>query len=195
MTTKERISEEARKLFSTKGYEATSVRDIAKVVGIKDSSLYNHYKSKQAIFDYIIEMHEEVANKEFMEFYNNNNYEDENIIIESAVAIFMAFIDPCVVETRRMLTMEMYHNGNAKNIYYKLFYKEPYRWCEIVFEKLIHVGVIRKDEIDTLYYKFYSPIHMLTLEYDFEKYSEEELINRVKKHGLEFIKEYRKNKK
>lgn len=191
MTTKERISEEARRLFSIKGYEATSVRDIAKAVGIKDSSLYNHYKNKQEIFDYIIECYEEVANREFMEFYNNNNYADENIIIESSIAILMAFIDPCVVETRRMLAMEMYHNENAKNIYYKLFYKEPYNWCEIIFGELIKSGIIREENIETLYYRFYSPIFMLILECDFKSYREEELINKIRKHGVEFLKEYR----
>ena len=46
MTTKERIIEEALTLFAEKGYQGTSVKNIADAVGIKDSSLYKHYKSK-----------------------------------------------------------------------------------------------------------------------------------------------------
>ena len=46
-------SEDTRKgagAFSAQGYDAVSVGDIAKAVGIKAPSLYNHYPSKRAIF-------------------------------------------------------------------------------------------------------------------------------------------------
>ncbi|HAS56392.1 MAG TPA: TetR/AcrR family transcriptional regulator, partial [Firmicutes bacterium] len=52
--TKEKIVDKALELFSIKGYEAVSVNEIAKAVGIRASSLYNHYPSKQAIFDAIV---------------------------------------------------------------------------------------------------------------------------------------------
>ena len=55
MTTKERIIEEALTLFAEKGYQGTSVKNIADAVGIKDSSLYKHYKSEQEIFDTIVQ--------------------------------------------------------------------------------------------------------------------------------------------
>ena len=52
--TKKRIMEEALRLFSENGYDAVSVEQIAQAVGIKAPSLYNHYKSKRAIFDGIV---------------------------------------------------------------------------------------------------------------------------------------------
>ena len=36
--------------------KGTSVKNIADAVGIKDASLYNHFKSKQEIFDSIVEL-------------------------------------------------------------------------------------------------------------------------------------------
>lgn len=53
--TKERIFDESLELFSKKGYEAVSVREIAREVGIRESSIYNHYKNKEAILDAIID--------------------------------------------------------------------------------------------------------------------------------------------
>lgn len=53
--TKQRILEKSLELFSAKGYDAVSVGEIAKAVGIKAPSLYNHFPSKQAIFDAILE--------------------------------------------------------------------------------------------------------------------------------------------
>jgi AcrR family transcriptional regulator len=55
MSTRETIIREALNLFSVKGYDAVSLRDIASRVGIKESSLYNHFKNKQDLFDSIVE--------------------------------------------------------------------------------------------------------------------------------------------
>lgn len=46
---KTRILEAAARLFRDKGYSATSMRDLAKAVDLKASSLYNHISSKEEI--------------------------------------------------------------------------------------------------------------------------------------------------
>ena len=53
--TKERILLESMKLFSVYGYEAVSIRAIAEAVGVGNSALYKHYKSKREILDAIVE--------------------------------------------------------------------------------------------------------------------------------------------
>lgn len=52
--TRERIVREAFALFAEHGFHAVSVRDIAAAVGVKDASLYNHFPTKQAIFDAVL---------------------------------------------------------------------------------------------------------------------------------------------
>ncbi|MGI6424025.1 MAG: TetR/AcrR family transcriptional regulator [Tepidanaerobacteraceae bacterium] len=49
-STKDKISYVAFKLFLEKGYEATNMREISNEVGIKASSLYFYYESKQELF-------------------------------------------------------------------------------------------------------------------------------------------------
>ena len=57
--TRQRIIDAAIFLFSERGYSKISVRDIAKVVGIKPASLYSHFASKEEIlhslYDYFFE--------------------------------------------------------------------------------------------------------------------------------------------
>ena len=53
--TKQKILDKALELFSAQGYDSVGVGEIAKAVGIKAPSLYNHFPSKQAIFDAIVE--------------------------------------------------------------------------------------------------------------------------------------------
>ena len=54
-STRQRILESAIDLFAMKGYTETSVRELAAAVGIKEASLYNHFPSKNAILDEIME--------------------------------------------------------------------------------------------------------------------------------------------
>ena len=54
-STKEQILEAALKLFSENSFHGASIRDIAKVIGKRESSIYNHFKSKDEIFEKIIE--------------------------------------------------------------------------------------------------------------------------------------------
>jgi AcrR family transcriptional regulator len=49
--TKELLLQAALTLFADKGFEGTSVRDIARSVGLSESVLYAHFDSKRAIFD------------------------------------------------------------------------------------------------------------------------------------------------
>ena len=41
-------------LFNSKGYSATSMKDIAEAVGVKAASLYNHISSKQEILNVLL---------------------------------------------------------------------------------------------------------------------------------------------
>lgn len=49
------ILDAARREFARRGYEATTVRDVAQAAEIRPSSLYRHFASKQEILDAIIE--------------------------------------------------------------------------------------------------------------------------------------------
>src|SRR5262245_3391525 len=56
----------ASRLFSTRGYHATSMQDIADAVGILKGSLYHHFESKEAILyrivkEPIVRLHRTVA--------------------------------------------------------------------------------------------------------------------------------------
>lgn len=48
-TTKDRILEEAARLFTQKGYEATSVQDLAEALGLSKAALYHYFRSKEEI--------------------------------------------------------------------------------------------------------------------------------------------------
>lgn len=59
--TKQKILDVALDLFSQNGFSAVSIRDICKVVDIKESSVYYHFKNKQAILDELLQHFELIA--------------------------------------------------------------------------------------------------------------------------------------
>jgi len=53
--TREVILDTAERLFAARGVEGVAVRDLAREMGITASSLYNHFRSKQALYEAVLE--------------------------------------------------------------------------------------------------------------------------------------------
>ena len=52
---KTRILDAAEDLFANKGYEATSIVDIADAVGIRGPAIYKHYSSKTEVYNAVVD--------------------------------------------------------------------------------------------------------------------------------------------
>jgi len=53
--TRDRILSAAEALFAAHGFDGTSMRDVAARVGLNAASLYNHFASKQALYEAVLE--------------------------------------------------------------------------------------------------------------------------------------------
>ncbi len=53
--TRERILDAAEALFAERGYEGTTLRDVAARVGLRIPSLYNHFDSKDSLYAAVLE--------------------------------------------------------------------------------------------------------------------------------------------
>lgn len=55
--TKEYIIDQAYSLFLTKSYEAVSINDISKAIGLTKGALYHHFLNKEELFKAVIDKH------------------------------------------------------------------------------------------------------------------------------------------
>ena len=55
-----RIMDVAEELFATHGYEGTSLRQIAQGAGLQEPGLYNHFSSKQGLYEAVMATASEV---------------------------------------------------------------------------------------------------------------------------------------
>jgi AcrR family transcriptional regulator len=65
--TRDRILDSARKLFSENGFEKTTTRDIAAAAGIASGTLFNYFRSKEALAMTIVAGALDEAKQDFLE--------------------------------------------------------------------------------------------------------------------------------
>ena len=126
--TKQKILEKALELFSTYGYDSVSVGEIAKAVGIKAPSLYNHFPSKQAIFDAIVEATAAQYEKDTdaIDIHVQNAAQDISVFIaisEDALfekvrqIFFYSLHNEAISRFRRMMTIEQFRSPELAALY------------------------------------------------------------------------------
>ena len=103
-STREKILEVALKLFSKKGFKETTIKDIAKEVGITEGAIYRHFTSKEEIINNLLkEITQELRQKLFESIEKGERDEDRlNNIIDTLLEY--AFTKP---ESFRFLNL--YH--------------------------------------------------------------------------------------
>lgn len=198
MGTREKIVYEALNLFSKKGFNAVSVRDIAKAVGIKASSLYNHFKNKQDIFDTIIKNYSQHVNNFFkcikLEEYPNiimlskiKELSNEQFFKRSIDVFNFYLYDEYMVKFRKLLTIEQFNNSNLSNLYNKIFIDDILSFQAKIFKILMEANILIKKDPYTLALQFYSPVFLLFNK--FENITDKERTS-LKMHISEFKDTY-----
>lgn len=187
MITRDRILREALRLFSEKGFEAVSVRNIAGAVGIKESSLYNHFTGKQDIFDNIISEYNArgeaffskmdltgedmqfTADEKTINMYRNMS-PDQFAQIAGSIFDFY-FTDEINVQMRRMLTMEQYRNEKIAKMYREISFESALDFQSKLFAALIAANCFINVDPYILALEFFAPIFLIFYKYDNDKRS------------------------
>lgn len=201
--TKEIILFESLKLFADKGYDGVTVRDIAAEVGIKQSSLYKHFKSKQEIFDTLVETMQlrfrdasisfQLPDGELEEMAKKYATGGNEILKKISREIFHFYLnDPYASQFRKMLSMEKYKNQEVDYIYQKVYIDTAISYQAALFDEMIQQGFMRKADPEVMALQFFAPIFLLLNKYDGMVEKEREAIEILEKHIEQFDMIYRK---
>jgi AcrR family transcriptional regulator len=147
-TTKQKIFDSAIDLFSKKGFSGVSIREIARSVGIKESSLYNHFKNKDdilaQIFDYFqVEMKKTALSEEYLDQKISNMTAEE--FWEKGLTIFQqATLKPEMQKISKIVLLEMLNDKRAKDIAIEEFFTRQQKVTETIFILMQKKGLIKK---------------------------------------------------
>lgn len=199
--TKREIIEKALELFAERGYDAVSVGEIAAAVGIKAPSLYNHYKSKQAIFEAIVEdtaaryerdtdnldVHVQDVTKDFATF----GHITVQALTEKVRGIFLYSLhDKNVSLFRKMMTIEQFRSPELAALYSERYVDRMVEYHANIFRNLIAVGEIANLNAVTLAYTYVSPVITLLGVCDRQPEREEECLKKLDEHVKLFFDTY-----
>lgn len=160
ISTKEKIFETAINLFSENGYDRTSIRALAKEVGIKESSIYNHYSNKESILNSILDYFmKEMTSEEISEEESSTNLEGGlKSFYQIGSNLYKSKIkNPRMMKIMRLIFIESYHNEKFKNFLKNEMIQLPIEgWTNLFnimkYEKLIKEDVDSKELAESYYY-------------------------------------------
>lgn len=141
--TKNKIFNSAIELFMLKGFNDVSLKDIADHVGIRQSTIYNHFESKQEILDTIYDFYchyfledrmsmEEIEpalqNEGFMDIIRCIRYDFKENYLQKMSDITKIVFQRIAIDER------------ARKICKSLVVDEGVRYVEAVFNRAIEIG-------------------------------------------------------
>ncbi len=171
MNTKAKIMDVALHMFSERGYAAVSIRDICGEVGIKESTLYYHYKNKQDILDSLIarfKAHieellghiEELSDQPFSEKKTKRT-----ALFTDTYMMDSYLFDPFCNLMIRLMMIEQFHNEEIRALYEKTMFTDPYEIQLRIMKRLSAQGVFPEEETERIVRQYHAYMTMLTYKY------------------------------
>ena len=185
--TKKIILEASLKLFSQKGYKSTSVRDIAKEVGITQSGLYNHFKGKDAILETLIA---DLTDSAIVKLFENKSIEElansgKTVLRSIATTFKIISFDKKNEALFKLLMQELYKNSEIRKIYNEHFYQENVEKLSSIFSVMIKNDLIKESDPLFLAHEFFSPLFFYQMQVNLlkiDKKSNSSMVTLFEKH-------------
>ena len=182
MNTREKIMDVALHMFSERGYEAVSIRDICGEVGIKESTLYYHFKNKKDILDSLVAKFrahidgllghvDEISAKPEGKAKANktktgkSKTEDPSLQMVDSYMMDSYLFDPFCNLMLRLMMIEQFHNEEIRALYEKTMFTDPYEIQLNVFRKLSTAGVFPEAQVEMIVKEYHAYMTMLTYKY------------------------------
>lgn len=142
-----KILEAAAELFAHKGFDAVPMSEIARAVGIKESSLYNHFSGKAAILDALLEVFardkstSRPAERELDAMLDIMGPEE---IFKNLLIYFGSHVSALFTHAAMIITNEKYKNAKAADMYYRYVVADSVDYYERLINKMIDRGLVKR---------------------------------------------------
>lgn len=143
-TTKQKILLEAAILFARRGYSAVTMRDIACQVQIRAGSIYNHFESKDALYEAILEN----MRRQYMGFYDRLGDEIEGAasfeeVLDGLLAELNGIYQLFVFYGVSLITTEQYRNQMASELFNSVYLRRGIEHCNNRFLQCIEKNWVK----------------------------------------------------
>jgi len=153
---RDRIVNVALRLLTERGYENVSMRDIASAVGIKASSIYNHFSGKDAIIDeLVVVFRKELAKRSMNEGYENldgliGSKGPKALLTEIMLAPLSLLEDPVLRDVIKVVTHCQYHHEGIRTFLRGEMFDKPQALLRRVLVRMRELGLVEDYPADFL---------------------------------------------
>ena len=193
-STKQAILDVSLDLFSTNGFEATSIGQIADAVGIRKSSLYSHFESKQEILDTLIADISVQFEKGATFFRKGADLgEDPVKTVVDRVREQIRFVlhDSRISKVRKLMIIEQFRNPQISDLQTKHVYSDLLPCNLALVNDLVAKSVLKNEDPEIMAAQFTFPISVWLNLCDREPEREEEVMQLIGRHIHQFFRIYR----
>ncbi len=194
LKTKQRILDAALELFSTQGFEATSIAQIADAVGVRKASLYSHFDSKQDILDRLIESIMEGYSKHSVRSLADcadGELDPDGVVRLVKNQLRYTIHDEHVSRARKMLTIEQYRNPQLAELKTQRSYTDVLAFAESLMERLVSEDKLKPLDTQVMAAQFALPISVWMSLCDREPEREDEAFELIERHIRQFFEVYK----
>jgi AcrR family transcriptional regulator len=159
-STRERILEHSLELFSSKGYRAATMRDIAALVGLQQGAIYNHFKSKDEILQTLLnDLMESALVNLFGDLEGPDVHKKgKSVLARIATTFKLISFDPRNEALFRLMMQELFRNPRIRELYHEHFYQQNVKKLSALFFQMMQEEMIRSSDPLMLANEFFSPL-------------------------------------
>jgi AcrR family transcriptional regulator len=180
---RERLLESAKRLFSQRGYYATSVEDIVESAGLSKGAFYFYFKSKEELFKSLVEeMHLNIVKR--LEGFLERDLPLEDALIEHA----KVFLED-IYQNRHIAQIFLFQLVGTNEEFRELYYTKIAHLRELLakmVDRAIQRGEITYKNAENIVNLYAGFLRTLVLEYVFKE--REPDLERVKSLAQEGVK-------
>lgn len=199
-STKQKILDAALDLFSTQGFDATSVSQIADEVGIRKASMYSHFSSKQDILESL--MQEIMKQYEWHSIFSENNREKFSFLTDekefNVNSVTQAIIgqiryilhEPQIAKARKMLTIEQFRNPTLAKVQTKQNYTNVMNYFVNLIKLLIQRQKLSDNDAEIMAAQLCLPVSVWLNLCDREPERENEVMGLIERQVKQFFDVY-----
>lgn len=165
--TKQLILSAALELFSELGYNGASIRQIARAVGIRESAIYNHYKSKEEIFLAILTefksstISEKILSDDLLDDLSN----PEKFLRNFAERLINHWNTQQERKFIRLLLMEQFTQIGNKELSTTDYLSELRKMCRLIFGEMVKTKIVKQYNPEMLVEQFIAPLFLIRTEH------------------------------
>ncbi len=199
--TRQQILDVALRQFSKYGFLAVSIRDICKEVGIKESTVYYHFKNKQDILDSLVHEFEETINQmtglltSSFESILPGTIQDDDFLRVAKIHYSQFLNNERCYLFINMLMVEQRSNPQLGKLYARFMFDQPVETQSKFFSLLIQWGYLKNLPVKELAVAYQSIFFFCFSRQIAMEQSVQQAEDALEKHLLFFLEQYKEEEK